>query len=63
MRSCSALVVALVGMVLMSGLTGCAVRGPSVTVEPPKVIVPGVVVEGQGHGKHCPPGQAKKGKC
>jgi hypothetical protein len=53
---------AFVAVVLMSGLTGCAVRGPSVTVEPPKVIVPGVV-EGHGHGKHCPPGQAKKGKC
>lgn len=63
MRIYSALVVASVSVVLMSGLTGCAVRGPSVTVEPPKVIVPGVVVEGHGHGKHCPPGQAKKGKC
>lgn len=58
MRIYSALVVAVV---LTSGVTSCAVRGPSITVEPPKVIVPGVVVE--GHGKHCPPGQAKKGKC
>ncbi|MCA1928281.1 hypothetical protein [Rheinheimera sp.] len=56
------LVVAIV-VSSMSALTACAVRGPSVTVEPPKVIVPGVIVEGQGHGKHCPPGQAKKGKC
>lgn len=62
MRIYSALIVTAV---LMSGVTGCAVRGPSVTVEPPKVIMPGVVVEGHGHGKnkHCPPGQAKKGKC
>ncbi len=58
MRIYSALAVAVV---MMSGLTGCAVRGPSVTVEPPKVIIPGVIVEGQG--KHCPPGQAKKGRC
>ncbi|MBY0416783.1 MAG: hypothetical protein K2W88_01810 [Pararheinheimera sp.] len=55
MRICSALVVAVV---MMSGLTGCVVRGPSVKFEPPKVIV-----DGHGHGKHCPPGQAKKGKC
>jgi nitrous oxidase accessory protein NosD len=53
----------IVTAVLISGVTGCAVRGPSVTVEPPKVIIPGVVVEGHGKNKHCPPGQAKKGKC
>lgn len=63
MRIDSAFVVASVVIVLMSGLSGCAVRGPSVTVEPPKVLIPGVVVEGQSQGKHCPPGQAKKGRC
>jgi nitrous oxidase accessory protein NosD len=60
MRICSALVVSVV---ILSGLTGCAVRGPSIKVEPPQVLIPGVIVEGKGHSKHCPPGQAKKGKC
>ena len=47
-------------------LTGCEVMGPSVKVEPPKVKVKGVVVEGvqvQTGSTHCPPGQAKKGRC
>ncbi|EIW88001.1 hypothetical protein AGRI_12386 [Alishewanella agri BL06] len=60
MRISSALVVAVV---MAAGLTGCTIRGPSVKVEPPKVIIPGVIVEGEKQGKHCPPGQAKKGKC
>ena len=54
-------VVSLLAVVALSGLTGCEVVGPRVKVEPPKVKVPVVVVEEQG--KHCPPGQAKKGRC
>lgn len=56
----SLMVLAFCSLVL-SGLTACEVMGPSVKVEPPRVRVDGVVVEGQG--KHCPPGQAKKGRC
>jgi hypothetical protein len=49
-------------------LMGCTVTPPSVRVASP---VPVVVVEdhdhghshGHGHGNHCPPGQAKKGRC
>ncbi|MFC4655041.1 hypothetical protein ACFO3I_08445 [Rheinheimera marina] len=56
-------VVSLLAAVALSGLTGCEVVGPRVKVEPPKVKVPVVVIEGQDQGKHCPPGQAKKGRC
>ena len=38
--------------------TGCTVRGPSVRVD-----VPGVEIGMEGGGVHCPPGQAKKGRC
>lgn len=47
-------------------LSACQVTGPSVRVDPPKVKIPGVEIEGQSnhkHGKFCPPGQAKKGNC
>ncbi|WP_337840809.1 hypothetical protein [Rheinheimera sp.] len=54
-------VICLLATVALSGLTGCEVVGPRVKVEPPKVKVPVVVVEEQS--KHCPPGQAKKGRC
>lgn len=42
-------------------LTGCEVIGPRLKVEPPKIKVDGIEVEGSQ--KHCPPGQAKKGNC
>ena len=53
-------------------LSGCVVhdhhrlpapRGAKVIVPAPAVIVPVPVVVDSGSGKHCPPGQAKKGKC
>lgn len=36
---------------------GCVVRGPEIEVKPPIEIKTG------SPGKHCPPGQAKKGNC
>lgn len=47
--------VMLSGLMVL-GLAGCEIRGPSVKVKPP-------VIEVEGGGKHCPPGQAKKGNC
>lgn len=47
-------------------LAGCTVTPPSVRVASP---VPVIVVEDHDHGhshdrgRHCPPGQAKKGRC
>lgn len=38
--------------------TACAVRGPGV-----RVHVPGVEVGVVSGDTHCPPGQAKKGRC
>jgi hypothetical protein len=38
--------------------TGCTIKGPSVKLE-----APGVEIGMQGGGTHCPPGQAKKGRC
>ncbi|WP_166371399.1 hypothetical protein [Psychromonas sp. SA13A] len=47
-------------------LTGCTLRGPSITVSGPEVIVDdsskGKVSE-KNKGSFCPPGQAKKGNC
>ena len=54
----------MMGVLIIIGLTACEVTGPSVKVEGPKVKIPGVrVVNDHGHGKFCPPGQAKKGRC
>lgn len=52
-------------IVLISALTvsACEVTGPKIKVEPPKVKIDGVKVESHGSQSHCPPGQAKKGKC
>ena len=47
---------AILMLVVLS--TGCTVRGPSVRVD-----VPGVEIGVQGGAVHCPPGQAKKGRC
>lgn len=52
-------------------ITGCTVTPPSVRVAPVPVIrvASPVVIETDddhhhGHGRrHCPPGQAKKGRC
>lgn len=55
------LLVLAVCVTVLSGLAGCEVMGPSVKVEPPKVRVDGVRVE--DNARHCPPGQAKKGRC
>lgn len=47
-------------------IAGCTVTPPSVRVASPAPIVvvePAPVVVSPGHGGHCPPGQAKKGRC
>lgn len=54
-----------VSVVLLAAvLAACTVTPPSVRVDAP---VPVISVEthehGHGHGQHCPPGQAKKGRC
>jgi hypothetical protein len=54
-----AFVVLLVSLIVTSG---CEILGPSVKVEPPRVKVPAVESESPP-GQHCPPGQAKKGRC
>lgn len=54
-----AFVVLLASMMVTSG---CEILGPSVKVEPPRVKVP-AVESGSPPGQHCPPGQAKKGRC
>ena len=54
----------VIGLLVMTGLIGCEVIGPSVRVQGPKVKIPGVrIVDISDHGKFCPPGQAKKGRC
>ena len=45
-------------LMVMMLTAACTVRGPSV-----KVRVPGVEVGVEGNSTHCPPGQAKKGRC
>ena len=45
-------------LMLIALTTGCTVKGPSV-----KLDVPGVEIGMSGGGTHCPPGQAKKGRC
>ena len=46
-------------------LSGCTVRGPSVTVDPGGVYIPGAKVQtgNPNPGKGCPPGLAKQGRC
>lgn len=43
-------------VMLVPTLTACEIRGPSVKLKP-------VVIDVEGGGSHCPPGQAKKGNC
>lgn len=48
----------LISGALLTNIAGCTVSGPSVKVRPP------ISIEGGGGGPgHCPPGQAKKGRC
>lgn len=42
---------------LLTSITGCTVSGPSVKVRSP------IKIESSGPIGHCPPGQAKKGRC
>lgn len=53
-------------------LSGCVVhdhhphrspRGAKIVVPAPAVVVPVPVVVESAPAKHCPPGQAKKGRC
>ncbi|MED5525775.1 hypothetical protein [Gallaecimonas pentaromativorans] len=46
----------LAALAALSLLAGCTLRGPEVRVKAPEVVV-------DGQGTHCPPGQAKKGRC
>ena len=46
----------LIAGMLLAGISGCTVSGPGVKIRPP------IAIEGDGPG-HCPPGQAKKGRC
>jgi hypothetical protein len=43
-------------VIIVPTLTACEIRGPSVKLKP-------VVIDVEGGGTHCPPGQAKKGNC
>jgi len=45
-------------LMLVMLITGCAIRGAGV-----KVDLPGVEIGLKDGGIHCPPGQAKKGRC
>jgi hypothetical protein len=49
----------LAALALLTALSGCAVYTPAGSV----VIDPVGTVGQGGNGKHCPPGQAKKGNC
>lgn len=42
---------------LVTNITGCTVSGPGIKIRPP------IHIEGGGAPGHCPPGQAKKGRC
>lgn len=54
------LLFALISAALLASVTGCTIHGPGVKIRPPISIEGGG--GGGGHG-HCPPGQAKKGRC
>ena len=45
-------------LLLVAVATGCAVRAPGVRID-----APGVEIGTIGGSTHCPPGQAKKGRC
>lgn len=47
----------LLSTALLTNLAGCTVHGPGIKIRPP------IHVEGGGSIGHCPPGQAKKGRC
>lgn len=46
----------LISSALLASVSGCTIHGPGIKVRPP------IAIEGGGVG-HCPPGQAKKGRC
>ncbi len=47
----------LLASVLSVALGGCVIKGPEIKVKPP------IEIKAEPAGKHCPPGQAKKGNC
>lgn len=48
----------LISGALLATVSGCTIEGPGLRIRPP------IHVEGGGPGPmHCPPGQAKKGRC
>jgi len=47
----------LLASVFVLALGGCVLKGPEIEMKPPIEIKTG------SPGKHCPPGQAKKGNC
>lgn len=51
------LLFALISTALLASVTGCTIHGPGVKIRPP------IAIEGGGGHGHCPPGQAKKGRC
>ena len=53
-------IIKLLPLVLLISLAGCELVGPSVKVSGAKVVVD---ENTNGNGVHCPPGQAKKGRC
>jgi hypothetical protein len=53
-------IIKVLPLVLLMSLTGCQLVGPSIKVSGPKVIIDD---NSNSNGTHCPPGQAKKGKC
>lgn len=48
----------IAALLLVAVATGCTVRAPGVRIE-----APGVEIGTISGGMHCPPGQAKKGRC
>lgn len=56
----------LISLSILILLTGCTLRGPSIKVSGPEVIVDDSAngkVSQKNKGSFCPPGQAKKGNC
>lgn len=51
------LLLLLISTILLTSVSGCTIRGPGVRIHPP------IHIESGGGPGHCPPGQAKKGRC
>jgi hypothetical protein len=56
-RALVAIAYLLLASVVALAFGGCVLKGPEIEVKPPVEIKTG------SPGKHCPPGQAKKGNC